>query len=206
MIHNKCKIIGLTGGIASGKSTASQILKDQGFQVIDADKIAREIVEINKPAYRKIIKAFGEDILKENKEINRKKLGQLVFSNPKLLKKLNKITHPFILREIKKQIDKKCERNKLIFVDIPLLFEIEKKIKKHNIIFDEIWLIYVDEYTQIKRLMKRNNFSKEEAKERIKSQLPMEIKKEKSTKIIDNRGHIETLRKNIKQLLKNLPQ
>src|SRR5690554_3279131 len=115
MIHTSCKIIGLTGGIASGKSTVSSMLVDKGFIVIDADKISREIVEIGRPAYNKLLEFFGPEILNEDKTINRRVLGSMVFSNEDLLKALNNITHPFIFRKIRKEIDKACKNNNIIF-------------------------------------------------------------------------------------------
>ena len=197
MIHTNCKLIGLTGGIASGKSTVSSILVKKGYKVIDADKIAREVVEVNKPAYIEIINSFGNSILEEDGSINRKKLADLVFSDETLLKKLNDITHPYIYIRIKEDIDKYCKKNDVVFVDIPLLYETYSSLINYNIDFYEIWLIYVDESTQIKRLMMRNSIDINEAKKRIKTQIPMKDKVKQATRIIDNRGDISRLEKKI---------
>lgn len=203
MILTNRKIIGLTGAIASGKSTVSSILKEKGYRVIDADIIAREIVEINKPAYKEIVNSFGASIVKKDKSINRQKLGEMVFSDGKSLQKLNEITHPHIFRTIKEDIERYSNEN-IIFLDIPLLFEEFNELRKHKIFFDEIWLVYIDEKTQIERLMKRNKFTFKQAKKRIQTQMPLEDKVNKSTRIIDNRGDTLELEKNIEILLKEL--
>lgn len=198
-----CKIIGLTGGIASGKSTLSLILKEKGYRIIDADLIARQVVEVNEPAYKEIVDIFGPSIIQKDKTIDRSKLGQIVFSNEELIKKLNDITHPYIFQRIKEDMEKYCEEN-IIFVDIPLLLEELDKINRHNIFFDEIWLVYVDESTQLERLMKRNKYTREEGQKRIKAQMPMNDKVKKATRIIDNTGDIVKLEENIEILLKEL--
>ena len=204
MIHTNCKLIGLTGGIASGKSTVSSILVKKGYKVIDADKIAREVVEVNKPAYIEIINSFGNSILEEDGSINRKKLADLVFSDETLLKKLNDITHPYIYIRIKEDIDKYCKKDDVVFVDIPLLYETYSSLINYNIDFYEIWLIYVDESTQIKRLMMRNSIDINEAKKRIKTQIPMKDKVKQATRIIDNRGDISRLEKKIDIAIREL--
>ncbi|MDR7870291.1 MAG: dephospho-CoA kinase [Tissierellaceae bacterium] len=204
MKHTNCMIIGLTGGIASGKSTVSNILIEKGYKVIDADIISREVVEIGKPAYKDIIDYFGEEILNDDKSLNRKLLGDIVFSNDELLQVLNNIIHPYIFKEIKDQILKECMKVNVLFVDIPLLFERYDEFQKQGIIFDEIWLVYVDEKTQLKRLMLRNNLSQQQATERIKTQIPLEEKKEHATKIIDNNGDLTQLNINVEKLLQEI--
>lgn len=200
MKQNRTKIIGLTGGIATGKSTVSNIIKGLGYLVIDADKIAREIVEIGKPAYKEIVNYFGEDILAENGDINRKKLGNIVFNNDKKREMLNNITHPHIKIDIKKLIDKNGDKN-IIFVDIPLLIEGLDNYAQYGIYFDEIWLVYIGEESQINRLMKRDLINRHEAINRIKAQMPIEEKVEYASKIIDNTGEINYLDKQIKDLI-----
>ncbi|MBC8590839.1 dephospho-CoA kinase [Wansuia hejianensis] len=201
MKHTNCKIIGLTGGIASGKSTVSSILGSKGYYIIDSDEVAKDIVKPYEPAYHSIIKFFGTSILNEDKTINRKKLGELVFSDVNLLQKLNQITHPYVFHEIRSRIAKNCSRQNIIFVDIPLLFEVYNELERHKIIFDEVWLVYVDEKTQLERLMKRNNLNLQEAKLRIEAQFPIEEKKKRATRIIDNMGDIESLIKNLNKTL-----
>ena len=204
MKHTKCMIIGLTGGIASGKSTVSSILIEKGFRVIDSDKISREVVDIGEPAYEELVDYFGEVILNNDGRLNRQKLGDIVFTDEKLLQVLNSITHPYIFKELKEQIYDKCVEFNIIFVDIPLLFERYDEFITQGIIFDEIWLIYVDKETQLDRLMLRNNLNKKQAIDGINAQIPLEKKKEKATRIINNNGDIEQLNKNVEKLLQEL--
>ncbi len=178
MKHIDCKLIGLTGGIASGKSTVASILMGKGYRVIDSDNISREVVKAGKPAYNDLINCFGKHILNRDGSLNRKKLGDLVFTDEKLLQVLNNITHPYIFKELINQINLECNNNKTIFVDIPLLFENYHELIKQGIIFDEIWLVYVDEKTQLDRLMLRNNLKEKQAINRINAQIPLEIKRE----------------------------
>ena len=177
MKQNNCTIIGITGGIGTGKSTVSNILISKGYIVIDADKIAREVVDIGKPAYIKIIENFSNDILLEDKTINRKKLAKLIFNDEYLREKLNIIIHPYIFKSIKNYINKFCNYGNIIFIDIPLLFEQKENLEEYFIKFKEIWLIYTDERTQLDRLMKRNSISKDEASKIIKTQIPIDEKK-----------------------------
>lgn len=203
MKQSNTKIIGLTGGIASGKSTASNIINKLGFKVIDADKIARDVQEIGKPAYREIVDYFGEEIVDIYGNINRKALGNVVFNNDSEREKLNRIVHPYIFKAIKESIDRNSDK-KILFVDIPLLIEQVDNLNKHKIEFDEIWLVYVDEKTQITRLMERDSIDKEEALKKIRAQMPIELKKNYATRIIDNRGDIETLEEQIRQKIKDV--
>ncbi|MSU02354.1 dephospho-CoA kinase [Tissierella pigra] len=204
MKQNNCILIGLTGGISSGKSTVSHIIKEKGYPLIDADKIAREVVEINKPAYTEIVKEFGEEILLKNKSINRKELGNIIFMDRISKEKLESIIHPYIFQEIKNEIDKLSIYNPTIFLDIPLLFEQYELWKEYDIKFNEIWVVYLDKATQLDRLMKRDSISKEEALRKMESQMDIEIKKAKSSKTIDNSGDMKFLEKQIDKLLEKL--
>ena len=203
MNQNNRKIIGLTGGIASGKSTVSNILKFMGFNVIDADVISREVVEIGKPAYFEIIEHFGRDIIDEDGNINRKKLGSIIFNDDNEREKLNLIVHPYIFAAIKDYIEKDSE-SKIIFVDIPLLIEVLDDLQFHGIHFDEIWLVYADEEIQLKRLMERDSIGKEEAIKRIEAQMPMCLKKKYATRIIDNSGEKNELERKVKKLVEEV--
>jgi len=203
MNQNNRKIIGLTGGIASGKSTVSNILKFMGFNVIDADVISREVVEIGKPAYFEIVEHFGRDIIDEDGNINRKKLGSIIFNDDNEREKLNLIVHPYIFAAIKDYIEKDSE-SKIIFVDIPLLIEVLDDLQFHGIHFDEIWLVYVDEEIQLKRLMERDSIGKEEAIKRIEAQMPMCLKKKYATRIIDNSGEKNELEGKVKKLVEEV--
>lgn len=156
-------IIGITGSIACGKSTVSNYLKSKGYIVIDADKIGHEALD-DDYVKEKLILAFGNEILEDNK-INRQKLGELVFGNSSNLNVLNSIIHPEIRKKILEKIDKINDKE-LIFIDVALLFE-----AKFDDLVDKIIVVYVDENTQLTRLMKRNSISKKEALSRIVSQM-----------------------------------
>ena len=156
-------IIGITGSIACGKSTVSNYLKSKGYIVIDADKIGHEALD-DDYVKEKLILAFGNEIL-ENNKINRQKLGELVFGNSSNLNVLNSIIHPEIRKKILEKIDKNNDKE-LIFIDVALLFE-----AKFDDLVDKIIVVYVDENTQLTRLMKRNSISKKEALSRIVSQM-----------------------------------
>ncbi len=195
-------IIGLTGGIASGKTTTSQILKDLGAIIIDADIIAREIVEKGKPALKEIKKHFGDQILLENGQLNRQRLGSIVFNDDKELNRLNEITHPYITNEIIDKINcyKKTCPDCVIILDAPLLIE-------GNLMYlvDEIWLVVISEQTQLDRLLnrecrKRQCISVDEAKRRINAQMRLEYKKRYANQIIDNSKDIAYLKMQIKNL------
>ena len=202
MKQNSPILIGLTGGIASGKSTVSNILSQKGFCIIDADKIAKRVVEKGKGAYFKIINYFGKDILFENGDINRKALGKVIFNNDSLRETLNNIVHPYVFQEIKEQIQCLSRKNSIIFLDIPLLFEEYELWKEYSIEFHEIWLVYCNKNIQIKRLMERDNISKDQAMKRINSQMPLDEKKKMSSKIINNNKGMEDLKKQVDELLK----
>lgn len=201
MTQFNCKSIGLTGGIATGKSTVSNIIKDKNYIVIDADQISREVMDIGKPAYEDVVETFGLKILLEDGSINRIKLGRLIFSSKNLRDALNRIVHPYILQEIKRQFNLYCKSRDIIFLDIPLLIEMFDSIKAFNIKLDEIWLIYADRETQLERLMKRDGLFESDALERIDAQIDIDLKKEYATRIIYNTGNIDLLEKNIDEYL-----
>ena len=132
------KIIVLTGGIASGKTTVGKILKDKGYQVVESDKIVHELYCVKTKVYKKLIEEFGKEIAGDG-EINRKKLGDIVFKDSSKIKKLNKIVHKYVVKELIKRI--KDNEKKIIFLDIPLMIEEKEKLEKYGLNYDEIWLI-----------------------------------------------------------------
>ncbi|MTI66721.1 MAG: dephospho-CoA kinase [Firmicutes bacterium] len=198
------KVIGLTGGIASGKSTVSKYLKSNDYPVVDADEISREVVEVNKPAYKKIVKNFGKEILNSDLSINREKLGSIIFKDDKLRLKLNKIIHPNIIKTIKKRTNEYLEKYRVVFLDIPLLLETRKELEGKGINFDEIWLVYAYENQQLDRLMKRDNLDKESAIKRIKAQKPLNEKINEADVVIYNTDTKILLIEKIKKLLQEL--
>lgn len=193
------KVIGLTGGIACGKTTVSNILRKLGAVIIDADKLSREVVSKGSPTLNEIVFEFGASFLLENGELNRKKLAQLVFSNSEALKKLNQIIHPIIGQKIKNEIkwNKENTNYHVIIVDAALL--IESNLIK---LVDELWVVTASEAIQIKRLNERDGLSESEARLRISSQMTLEKKKKFANKIIDNSASLERLSEIVESLWK----
>ena len=196
-------IIGLTGGIVSGKSTVALMFKDLGAKIVDADKLGHSVILPHKPAWEKIVKIFGKDILQNDLTIDREKLGKIVFANQPFLKKLNDITHPEITKIIKKEIDslknKTYNQKKILIIDAALIYE-----AKIDRLMDKIIVVYIDEDEQIKRLIKRNNLSKDEALQRIKSQMPMKEKVKMADYVIDNSNSLDKTKKQVEKIWKNL--
>lgn len=192
--HKGKYIVGITGSIATGKSTAAAILRELGQEVIDADQVAHDLMKKGEKNYQGILEHFGEKVLDEEGEISRKALSDLVFSDKGQLNILNKLTHANIFNKISMMIDKSQE--KVIFIEIPLLIELIIK-GEMPLKLDETWLIYLSKKDQINRLIERNSLTKEEAIKRIDSQLPVDLKKEYSDIIIDNNSDLDHLRKEI---------
>ena len=203
-------IIGLTGGIGTGKSTVSNIFRQKGIPVVDADIIAREVIDYPE-VVNMIVENFGSEILEEEteqekgqnkfkkKKISRNKLGQIVFKDEKKVGILNSIMHPLIIKVMKEQTEKLKKDNKIIVADVPLLFEIH--LEKE---FDITVLVYADKETQIKRIMKRDKRTLEQAEDIINSQMDIEEKKKKSNYIIYNKGDFEKLTEKTEKFLKSL--
>ncbi|GGH98306.1 dephospho-CoA kinase [Mammaliicoccus vitulinus] len=190
-------VIGLTGGIATGKSTASNILKEHGFYIVDADIASRKAVEKNSTGLKQVQEVFGDQAIIDG-EMNRQYVGSVVFKDEAMRLKLNNIIHP-IVRDIM-DAEKKfgLEKGKNVIMDIPLLFE-----NKLQDTVDETWLVYTTEETQISRLKQRNQLSDDEATSRIQSQMPIEEKKQLADEIIDNNGTLEELAQNIETLIES---
>ena len=200
MIQNRATIIGITGGIATGKSTFCNLLSKLGFLVIDSDKIARDVVEIGSEGLKNVVDYFGDDILKEDGTLDRNKLGDLIFNDEKKRIALNNILHPLITKKIKKLIDDNISIEKVIFIDIPLLLEVRSNLEENGLDFDQVWLIYSKESTQAKRLMDRNNFSQDQALMRIKSQMNIEEKRKLADLVINNEGSLEELEQMVERV------
>ena len=195
-------VIGLTGGIGTGKSTVSRILKERGYEVIDLDVIAHEVIRFPQ-VIEKIVENFGKEILEnnnsENDIISREKLGKIIFRNKKKRLILNSIMHPEILHSMREKILKYKKENKIIFVEIQLLFEVQWEKE-----FDSILLVSADEKTQIQRVLKRDNRTYEEALNIINSQMSLDEKKKRSDFIIENNGSILELEQKVDEFLKKL--
>ena len=196
-------IIGLTGGIVSGKSTVAIMFKDLGAKIIDADQLGHKVILPHKPAWKKIVRLFGKDLLKEDLKINRKRLGRIVFNNQNLLKKLNEITHPEIIKLIKKEIksikDKTDKKDDILIIDAALIYE-----AKIDNLMDKIIVVYINEEKQIERLMERNNLSAQESLKRIKSQTPLKEKVKMADYVIDNSNSLDKTREQVKTIWQNL--
>jgi dephospho-CoA kinase len=194
------KWTGLTGGIATGKSTVKKLLESLGHPVIDADQISHELTEVGRIGYEKILSHFGTAILHQDLTIDRKKLGQIIFSDSNQKTVLESILHPLIRTEVqnlKKNYEKKGVS--LCFYDVPLLFE-----KNMQDQFDKTVLIWCSPDIQLKRLMRRNGLSEEEAQIRIANQLPMSYKIKRAHHCVDNSDGHDDLRKQIQKLLPRL--
>lgn len=193
-------IIGLTGSIATGKTTVANMLRQKGFEVIDTDRIAHKLMAKGQANYQKILAYFGPDILDDFLEIDRKKLAAIVFDRPDQLMKLNELSHPEIFGAINKRIED--SPNKLLFVEIPLLFELSMA-GKLDLDLDETWLVYVDKEGQLERLKQRNKLTDQEANARINSQMPVNDKRHYADFILFNDKDIYHLHAQIKERLKD---
>ncbi|MDW3893914.1 dephospho-CoA kinase [Staphylococcus saprophyticus] len=190
------KVIGLTGGIASGKSTVSELLSAHGFKIVDADIASRQAVEKGTKGLERVKEAFGEQAIDENGEMNRAYVGEVVFNQPEKRLELNEIVHPIVREIMEKEKVQYLSEGYHVIMDIPLLFE-------NNLqdTVDEVWLVYTSESIQIDRLMERNNISMEEAKARVYSQISIDKKRRMADHEIDNRDTKLELKQNLENLL-----
>lgn len=195
------KVIGLTGGTGSGKSVVSRSLKAAGAVIVDADRIAHEIIEKDKPAYLEIIAYYGRDILDAEGNIIRRKLGEIVFHDAKKLAFLNQCTHKYIKAEVNRQIEeaKEIGTAKAVIIDAPLLLEagLEK-------VCDLVWVVYADPEVRAKRVMERDAVTYELAKARIANQKSWEEYQNAADTVIDNSGDLSFLQVQIEELLKTI--
>ena len=193
------KIIGITGGIASGKSTVTEFLRQQGYQVIDADQVVHELQEPGERLYQALLSAFGPAILQEDGRLDRLKLGAMIFGNPELLAKSSQIQNQIIRDELADRRDLLAETEDNFFMDLPLLFELQ-----YEDWFDQVWLVDVTEETQLTRLMTRNALSQEEAEKRIAAQLSFQEKRKRADVLIDNNGSLELTQEQLRDALQKL--
>ena len=193
------RIIGITGGIASGKSTVTEFLRQQGYHVIDADQVVHELQEPGGRLYQALLSTFGPAILQEDGHLDRPKLGAMIFGDPELLAKSSQIQNQIIREELAGRRDLLAEKEDIFFMDLPLLFELG-----YETWFDQVWLVDVTEETQLCRLMARNALSQEEAEKRIAAQLSLQEKRNRADVLIDNNGPLELTQEQLREALQKL--
>jgi len=192
----KVRVIGLTGGIASGKSTVARLLERLGARVIDADLLAREAVRPGRPAYIEIVREFGSAILAQDGTINRKALGAIVFADPEARLRLERITHPAIGRLAEEYLaDSRAAGVDVVFYMAPLLIEAGVTSR-----VEEVWVVYADPETQAQRVMARDSISRDEAVQRLAAQMPMDEKVRFGRVVIDNTGSLEQLERLVSEI------
>ena len=190
------KIIGITGGIASGKSTVTNFLRQKGFEVVDADALVHQLQKPGGRLYQILVEHFGEKVLLEDGELNRPLLASLIFSNSEEREWSKETQGQIVREELGSLRDKLAQTDDVFFMDIPLLFE-----QEYASWFDETWLVYVSRDTQLDRLMKRDYLTIEDAQARMASQWPLEEKKRLASHILDNNGSREQLLSQVASLL-----
>jgi dephospho-CoA kinase len=186
------KVLGLTGGIGSGKSMVASMFAQLGADVIDADRLARDVVEPGQPALQEIASAFGRDILLPDGRLDRGKLGRIIFADPVARVTLNAITHPRIRERMDAEIAARQSGPGVLIVDIPLLYENERTGSVETVI-----VVWVDTQTQLRRLVERNGLSEHEARQRIAAQMPLDEKRARADVVIDNSGSRENTRRQV---------
>lgn len=194
------KIIGLTGGIGTGKSTVARMLKKRRIPVICADRIAREALNVGHPCFDRVVSTFGKGILNPTRTINREDLARIVFSSTRARRKLNRIVHPYVIREMKMEIARlKKSGKKRVVLDIPLLYE-----EKLDRICDKVIVVYAPEKMALRRLLKRKGMSGEDARRRLKTQISIEKKKKWADYVIDNSGSLLATQIQVEKCLSRL--
>jgi len=198
--NNKPYLIGITGGIGSGKSEVSKYLTALGYPLIDADRVSREVVETGEIGLFRIVEAFGEGILNHDHSLNRRKLGEIIFNNAILRQQLNDIMHPQIRLRMEQHLS--CFENEpFVFFDVPLLFETDTRSN-----YNEVILIYAPESVCLQRIIERDKISSDLAIKKIKAQMSIEIKRNLSDYVIENTGDTAMLYFQIDFYLKSLQE
>jgi dephospho-CoA kinase len=189
------RVLGLSGGIGSGKSLVAQFFRELGAEVIDADQLAREVVEPGQPALEEIKRTFGDDVLLADGRLNRPALANRIFGDPSARERLNAITHPRIRKRMAEEVIKRAGRSGVLILDIPLLYESGRQDQVEKVI-----VVWVDRATQLARLMLRDGLSQREAQQRIEAQLPLDEKRERADQVIDNSGSPEQTRRQVEAI------
>ena len=193
------KIIGITGGIASGKSTVVEEIRRSGYSVIDADAVVHRLQAKGGKLYQALLDWLGEDILRSDGQLDRAKLSQFIFSSTENQTKSAQLQNKVIRQALAQERDQLAATEKIFFMDIPLLIELD-----YQDWFSEIWLVYLDEDKQLQRLMERNGYSQEQAVQRIAAQMPLIEKKGYADVVLDNNGSVEELQQQVQIALQAL--
>ena len=193
------RIIGLTGGIASGKSTVTSYLKEKGYPVIDADRVVHDLQAPGGELYRALVEHFGRDILLDTGDLNRPALAQRIFSSQKEIAWSNQVQGEMIRKALERERDRLAKTEDLFFMDIPLLIE-----QGYLDWFDQVWLVYVTEDTQLQRLMERNALREVQARGRLAAQMPLDEKKAFVDLVIDNNSQRDCLYQQIDWALEQI--
>ncbi len=189
-------VIGITGGIASGKSTVAAYLRQLGYHVIDSDQVAHDLMN-QAPLLETLSHTFGDRIVDDRGQLDRRQLASIVFSDPNSLETLNQLTHPHIFERLQAMLAE--VQAELCFLEVPLLYE-SGRLE----LYDEVWLVWLDEASQLERLMKRNGYSYQEAKSRIDSQWPLEKKRQLADRVINNQNGYLEMKNQVNQALQGL--
>ena len=192
-------VIGVTGGIASGKSNVCNVIKELGYPVIDCDKITKELSEINKPIYNAILNNFGNNFLLEDDNLDKKKISKLVFSDPSKKMILDSITHPIIKDEVLRQLS--LYESGLVFVEIPLLYE-----AKFDSICDKVICVFLSKKKQVERLIEREGIDEDYALKKIHSQMDLYMKKSLADYVIDSKGSFEETKLQVENIINKLKE
>ncbi len=187
------RVLGLTGGIGSGKSTVCRMFAELGAEVVDADRLARDVVEIGQPALAEIVQAFGPEMLLPDGHLDRGRLAALIFRDAAARERLNGITHPRIRERIWEEVAARSVRPGVLILDIPLLYE-----NARTDLVEAVIVVWVDRETQLRRLREREGLSLEEAQRRIAAQMPLEEKRARADHIIDNTGGLAKTRRQVR--------
>jgi dephospho-CoA kinase len=190
------RVLGLTGGIGSGKSMVAQFFRELGAEVIDADQLAREVVEPGEPALEEITRSFGEQVLLPDGRLDRATLASRIFSDPAARERLNAITHPRIRARMAEEVARRVAQEGLLILDIPLLYESGRQDQ----LLEKVIVVWVDSATQLARLMKRDGLSRREAEQRIAAQMPLDQKRTYADTVIDNSGTPDNTRRQVEAI------
>jgi dephospho-CoA kinase len=193
--------VGLTGGIASGKSTVASMFVDLGARLIDTDTIARQVVAPGGSVLESIVKIFGQEVLNENGELNRPGLREIIFKDQEARYKLNSIVHPVVAAELEVAFDKiaQSDSNAVALVDVPLLYETNTEDR-----YDVVVVVYVPPQMQVQRLMFRDGVGREAAEQSLNAQMPLEEKRKKAQFVVDNSGTLQETRKQVQAVWQTL--